>query len=190
MKETRLQPRLITEADSRRHPGTTRKEESMYLTQHFSLSEFTVSREAARRGIDNQAPHAVLPALYRLAERLEVIRKEVVSGALLVNSGYRCPSLNAVVGGQPTSNHLYGLAADIHSPKMHARDLWVGIRRLGKSHGLTWDECLLENDLWVHFAAPAFSTADKAEMKTLEGIRDPKTGRMRWETASPFVTEP
>ena len=161
----------------------------MYLSKHFSLGEFTVSREAARWGIRNDAPHAVLPALYRLADRLEIIRKHVVGGALLVNSGYRCPALNEAVGGQPTSNHMYGLAADIHSPKMHARDLWIGIRRLAKTHGLTWDECLLENEMWVHFAAPAFIPADKAEMKTLEGIRDRKTGRMRWTTASPFVPE-
>ena len=32
---------------------------------------------------------------------------------IIVNSGYRCPKLNAAVGGSATSQHMKGEAADI-----------------------------------------------------------------------------
>lgn len=167
----------------------------MYLSQHFSLAEFTTSREAARRGIDNSAPRAVLPNLARLAKALETIREQAAEGPILVNSGYRCPELNAVVGGSSQSNHMYGLAADIHCPKMSARRLFDRIRKAARHETLRevlqWDECLLECESWVHFAVPAFrdepdeTIRQPPLMKTLEGRL--VGGKMTWKKVSQFV---
>lgn len=35
---------------------------------------------------------------------------------VFIGSGYRCPKLNAAVGGVPNSQHQYGEACDIHIP--------------------------------------------------------------------------
>jgi len=55
--------------------------------------------------------------LYLLEDIREQIRRPVV-----INSGYRCPSHNAAIGGKPLSQHPLGTAADINIP----RDLGAG----------------------------------------------------------------
>ena len=54
-----------------------------------------------------------------------------------INSGYRCPTQNLVVGGSQTSSHLKGMAADIACPNSRDRYLIIngllfcGISRIG-----------------------------------------------------------
>ncbi|WP_051184456.1 D-Ala-D-Ala carboxypeptidase family metallohydrolase [Desulfatiglans anilini] len=54
--------------------------------------------------------------------------------ALIVTSGYRCPSHNAKVKGSPTSSHLRGLAADIFCPDSRSR---FQIVESALKHGVT-----------------------------------------------------
>lgn len=75
------------------------------LTEHFILAEF-----ACRCGC--VMPCAVRARVQRLAEALEVLRARVEE-PIQVNSGYRCPTRNAAVGGARKSRHLEGDAADI-----------------------------------------------------------------------------
>ena len=84
------------------------------LSPHFTLREFIVSGVALRRHIDNTpADPAVVDHLRLLAEKvLEPLRRHF--GVIRITSGYRCPRLNAAVGGRPASQHLRGEAADIH----------------------------------------------------------------------------
>ena len=64
-----------------------------------------------------------------------------------VNSGYRCPQLNRMVGGAASSQHLKGEAADITAgSKEENRKLFDYI----KSH-LPFDQLIDEkNYSWVH----------------------------------------
>jgi len=48
--------------------------------------------------------------------KLEELRKQ--TGALIINSGYRCPTHNKNVGGITNSEHLKGNAADVNAPSM------------------------------------------------------------------------
>lgn len=86
------------------------------LSPHFTLAELTASDTARARGIDNTPPPELLPRLIMLAEMLERIRS-TVNAPIIVSSGYRCPELNALVGGATTSDHPQGHAADIIAPK-------------------------------------------------------------------------
>lgn len=88
----------------------------MRLSPHFTLAEFTASDTARARGIDNTPPPELLPRLIMLAEMLERIRS-TVNAPIIVSSGYRCPELNALVGGATTSDHPQGHAADIIAPR-------------------------------------------------------------------------
>jgi zinc D-Ala-D-Ala carboxypeptidase len=82
------------------------------LSEHFSLSEFTISQTAERYGIDNTPPAIVIERLTDLCKTiLEPARTQL--GALRISSGYRCDALNKRVGGSPSSAHVLGYAADV-----------------------------------------------------------------------------
>ena|ERR1700722_18224478 len=82
------------------------------LSQNFDLSEFNASGTALQRGIVNQCPPELIQYLRALAVTfLEPCRAQF--GPLIVSSGYRCPALNAAVGGVPDSEHVLACAADI-----------------------------------------------------------------------------
>ena len=73
------------------------------------------SYTAKRRGYDNTPSAKIINNLQTLCEQiLQPIRDEW-RAPIIVGSGYRCPKLNAAVGGVKNSDHLYGCAADIHT---------------------------------------------------------------------------
>jgi hypothetical protein len=81
--------------------------------KYFSIKELCKSTVAAKKGIDNTPS-------YEIQKRLEVLINECLdpirekfNSPIMVSSGYRCPALNAAVGGEATSHHLTGFAADI-----------------------------------------------------------------------------
>ncbi|UPW42026.1 peptidase [Dipodfec virus RodF1_17] len=82
----------------------------MKLSDHFQLSEF----EVTSTGIPNEVHNIFIAInLSNLCENLlEHIRK-FFGHPIYINSGYRCARVNTAVGGVPTSDHLYGCAADI-----------------------------------------------------------------------------
>ncbi len=84
------------------------------LSPNFRLYEFTRSRIAKTRGIKNRITedHVVANLRQLCRKVLEPVR--VLAGQpVRVNSGYRCPALNAAIGGAEESQHLFGEAADI-----------------------------------------------------------------------------
>lgn len=123
----------------------------MKLSEHFHLSEFTTSQTAARRRIDNTPPPAVIRALTDLCVNvLEPVRRQF--GPVTVSSGYRSPALNRAVGGSATSQHMYGMAADIECPGVSNHELATWISR-----NTAFDQIILEfytpgqpNSGWVH----------------------------------------
>ena len=113
----------------------------MKLTENFDLSEFVVSQEAARRGIDNTPPDDVLECLYQLAQALEEVRARL-GQPITVTSGYRCPELNAAVGGAATSAHVFGFAADLICPRFGS-PLTVA-RAISTMPGFRYDQVIHE----------------------------------------------
>lgn len=85
----------------------------MKESKYFELSEFLSSETALVLGIENFPSWEEVERMKKFAiEVLDVIRDQW-GQPLLVSSGYRVPSLNAAVGGAPTSDHQNGLAVDI-----------------------------------------------------------------------------
>ena len=95
----------------------------MKESKYFELQEFLYSETALILGIKNFPSWEEVERLKKFAiEVLDVIR-EKWGQPLLVASGYRVPSLNAAVGGAPTSDHLNGLAVDIKLPDWSKKKL-------------------------------------------------------------------
>lgn len=120
----------------------------MLLSPHFTLEEFLVSETAARKGINNTPTDEVVANLKRLCERLELVRA-LFNAPVVITSGYRCPALNAAVGGAKDSAHMYGRAADFIVPGMGS-PLHIATR-ITKYPNIVFDQLINEFDSWVHF---------------------------------------
>ena len=92
----------------------------MSLTKNFQAKEF-FSRVKQGGGKMVPPPTKYAGNLQALAINLQKIRDKV--GPLNINSGYRTPKYNALVGGASKSQHLYAKAADISSPTMTGPEL-------------------------------------------------------------------
>ena len=81
--------------------------------KYFKASEILRSSTAIRNGIDNTPndPEIIENLNYTL-DRLNKIR-EGFGEPIIINSGYRCPEVNKLVGGVTNSYHKLGLAVDL-----------------------------------------------------------------------------
>lgn len=122
------------------------------LTQHFTLQELIFSQTAARKGIDNTPTQAIIQNLRRTAEQLEVVRTLLGGKPILISSGYRCPALNAAVGGSKNSSHMLGLAVDFTCPAFGS--VFETAKAIAESD-IDFDQLIYEFGTWVHLG---FST--------------------------------
>lgn len=115
--------------------------------KHFTLGELCASTTADAHGIKNTPPLQEAGNLKALAENVLDPLREWYGRPILVNSGYRCPQLNRLVGGANNSQHMRGEAADITAgSKEENRKLLNYIR-----WHLPYDQLIDEKNLsWVH----------------------------------------
>lgn len=117
----------------------------MKLTEHFTLEEFIRSSTASRLKIDNSLPQNLMPNVQLTAIKLELVRK-ALDKPIIITSGYRCPALNARVGGVSTSAHTKGLAVDFRSSYGTPKEI---CQRLIDA-GVQFDKLIQEHNQWVH----------------------------------------
>ena len=134
----------------------------MNLSPHFTLAEFVVSDTAARRGIDNDPPAELLHALKRTAQGLEAVRVRLGGAPIIISSGYRCPALNAAVGGQPSSQHTRGEAADFIAPRFGSP---TEVAATLRDSGVDYDQLIIEFGRWVHIS---FSQAPRHQALVID----------------------
>ena len=135
----------------------------MYLTEHFTLRELTVTN--VKNVVNNPGPEEI-ENLKRLCGWLEHLRDmyNILYGngkvPIVINSGYRSEEVNKRVGGSPTSNHLIGCAADIKVFGIEqAMRYAVILLNYADNTMQEFDELLIERSkkgtYWVHFAVRA-----------------------------------
>jgi hypothetical protein len=145
---------------------------TVQLTEHFTLDEFTASDTANALGIDNRLDVEALRALIDLAEVMEQVRSALGDKPITITSGYRCPELNAAVGGATNSAHLYGLACDFVCPDfgspreaclmLEAQLLELGVDQLIYELGVD-----SPGDEWVHLGLAAAGAVPRAQALTI-----------------------
>lgn len=134
----------------------------MNLSPHFTLAEFVVSDTAARRGIENDPPADLLHALKRTAQGMEAVRVRLGGAPIIISSGYRCPALNAAVGGQPSSQHTRGEAADFIAPRFGSP---TEVAAALRDSVVDYDQLILEFGRWVHIS---FSQAPRHQALVID----------------------
>lgn len=116
------------------------------ISKNFNFFEFEESETARKRRINNViTSKEVRDSIKALVENVLQPLRDAWGKPLRINSGYRCPELNAAVGGVPTSQHVKGEAADIacSEPKKLAQ--------LACDLGLPFDQLILY-PTFVHFS--------------------------------------
>lgn len=151
----------------------------MKLTEHFTLNELTRSNTAQKLGLDNTPGPDALQQLHRTAQMLERVRAHLGGKAMTVSSGFRNRQVNAAVGGEVTSDHLQGMAADVvvpgyGTPYEVAKALAPHVMALGI--GQIIYEINKEGKRWVHLstripARPVNRVITQHGKATLVGIQ-------------------
>lgn len=124
--------------------------------KYFSIEELTKSATAKKYGIDNSPSDNIKKNLTLFINTVLDPIREDWGGPITVSSGYRCPELNAKVGGAKTSGHLYGYCADLQvkGGMKKMRELANFIFEWMKDHKMKFDELLWEHSggvTWLHF---------------------------------------
>ncbi|MBL4791292.1 MAG: hypothetical protein JKY60_20355 [Kordiimonadaceae bacterium] len=127
------------------------------LSPHFVLSEMVASAVAKGKGLNNvpreECDLANLKAL--CLNVLEPIR-DSFGRPVIITSGFRCCTLNRLIGGAPNSQHTMGEAADFIIKSVPAYDAAKAIRY---SDQVDFDQLIYESRIsgktgkvieWVH----------------------------------------
>lgn len=121
------------------------------MKSYFTIQELCYSDTAKQRRIDNTPPDNIKEHLKKLIEFLNPLR-EAWGSAIRINSGYRCPELNAAVGGVSTSAHVEGWAVDMYPTNNKFEEFKQFIIEYLKDK--VFDQCIQESNgkaKWIHF---------------------------------------
>lgn len=130
----------------------------MNLTKNFTLEELTYSSTAKKYGIDNTPNNTELNNLRELAEVILQPIRNKYGKSIVVSSGYRNLRLNKLVKGSPTSQHVKGEAADIHTvsdTKSDNKKLFELIKDMVLKGEIYVGQLINEYDYnWIHISLP------------------------------------
>ena len=135
-------------------------------TKNFKYTEFFKSNVAEQNNIDNlkeflkqtNKQEMLLDGIH-LANRMQKLRgllndiyqnkigKEIT---IAINSAYRCPAVNKLVGGKVNSQHMKLQACDFYSPELEDIKL-IDIVKAVKDAKFEVDQMLVERT-WIHFS--------------------------------------
>lgn len=126
---------------------------TMRLAPNFTFAEMVTTNH--RSLYEQNAIEAMdrLDALRVTAQMLQAVRNHY-GRPLVVNSGFRGPTLNAAVGGSKTSQHMKGEAADFKIPGVSLYEVFRWIR---DDSGLPYGQVILEGSIpdqptWIHLS--------------------------------------
>lgn len=123
----------------------------MQLSKDFSLTEFTRSKTAIKKDIDNTPNPKEQKAIQHLVDTvLQPVRNQI-GMVITISSGYRSKELNAIIGGANGSQHCKGEAADLEC--IDNAKLFNHIRANCQFDQLIWEFGDTNQPDWVHVSA-------------------------------------
>ncbi len=115
------------------------------MTLNFKMSELIQSDTAIKHNINN------MPDINSLDNMLDLIFnclqpiRDLIDKPMIITSGFRCPRVNALVGGKPNSQHLEGKAADFVVKDLTPAQIIFKIQ----TSNIEFDQLINEGS-WVH----------------------------------------
>ena len=122
------------------------------ISKHISYKEGVYSITATRRGIDNTPDDDQLSNMELVAEEVFEPLRNYVGGPIKINSFFRCPELNAAIGGSHKSQHCKGQAIDIDDNygRINNAEMYHFIKEHLNFDQLIWEFGDDDNPDWVH----------------------------------------
>lgn len=116
----------------------------------FTIKELCKSSTATLKRIDNTPNAEIVNNLEQLVDNILDPLREEYGKPIKVNSGYRSQALNDAVGGSKTSQHKYGLAADITTgSRLENKKLFILVQKMN----LPFDQLIDEKSYsWIHIS--------------------------------------
>ncbi len=119
------------------------------MSLNFKMSELIHSDTAAKFKINNYPDIKSLDNLLILiVDCLQPVR-DLLGTPIYINSGYRCPQLNILVGGVSNSSHVKGCACDFYCRGLSSKQ----IVNLIKKSDIEYTQLIEEHTKganWVH----------------------------------------
>ena len=121
------------------------------ISDHITFKEATGSPTAIRKGIDNTPDQYQLSAMGKVANRCFEPLRKWYGKPIKINSFFRGPELNAIIGGSDSSQHPKGEAIDIDADEdNHLLFDWI-------KKNLDFDQLIFEfgtdeNPDWIHIS--------------------------------------
>lgn len=122
----------------------------MNLSTHFTLAEATKSDKGERLGLSNQPDQKQLQTMKHTAEGMERVRTLLGDSPIRVNSWFRSPEVNKVVGGVSTSQHAKGEAVDF-TCAVFGSPLEIALKLRDHWNVIKYDQLIYEQT-WVHIS--------------------------------------
>lgn len=119
----------------------------MKISDNFYLKEFTRSATAKRIGIDNTPDEKVISNIKTLVNKLLQPIRDRIGTTVTINSGFRCETLNSILGGSKNSQHIDGNAGDIDSNVIDLKELYKII-----IEEFEFDKIIFEFGEWIHIS--------------------------------------
>lgn len=133
----------------------------MQIGKYFTLEELTASSVAEKNDIDNTPDETSIQNLIALVKELMDPVREELGMPIIVNSGYRCKTLNTILLGSKTSAHLRGAAIDCY-----CRDNKMLLEILKKHE---FDQIIIHNG-WLHVGYNSKESGKKNRMQVFNSI--------------------
>jgi zinc D-Ala-D-Ala carboxypeptidase len=121
-------------ADGRTYARLASLQDGDCTPAHFSLAQFTTDQHCGHDLDGGKVPRTKIQAnLARLMWKLEALQRKLHGAPLKVTSGFRTERCNLQVGHATNTQHLYGTAADVVSPKVSLCAIALAARDAGFS---------------------------------------------------------
>ena len=124
------------------------------ISKHISYKEGVYSITSIRKGIDNTPNDEQLNNMELIAEGVFEPLRSYVGGPIKINSFFRCPELNAAIGGSSKSQHCKGQAIDIDDTfgRMTNAEMYHWIKEYLDFDQMIWEFGDDDNPNWVHIS--------------------------------------